>query len=162
LKSADTVEDFTQQASAFWKSRGGRLTVVREIICQCIGTRNDAFVAEDLWQETRKLDPGISISSIYRTLADLVEGELLKEIRSHGEHRRFMKSSSAAATGHLICKDCRRVIPLQDQCLALREGALIRGLGFQTGGMHLQIEAACESLSRCGSCENLDGDQAPE
>jgi Fur family transcriptional regulator, ferric uptake regulator len=150
------VDDFTRQALGFWQERGGRMTVVREIICKAIATRDSAFVTEDLWKEVRKHDPGISMASVYRTVADLLEAKLLQEIRGPREHRSFVKSGSAeAATGHLICKDCRRILPLDAGCLALREGAVIRGLGFQTAGMHLQIEAGCDALKRCGTCENL-------
>lgn len=156
-ESTNPVDDFTIQANAYWQERGGRKTVVREIICRSIADRSSAFVAEELWQEARKYDPGISIASIYRTLTDLVQACLLREIHGPRDERSYVKSASTAATsGHLICKDCHRIVPLNDDCLALREGAMIRGLGFETGGMHLQIEAACESLKRCGTCENRD------
>lgn len=156
------ADDFTRQAVGFWQERGGRMTVVREIICRSIANRNSAFVAEELWQEARKHDRGISMASVYRALVDLVEAGLLREIHGPSEQRSFVKSAStAAATGHLICKDCHRIVPLSDGCLALREGAMIRGLGFQTGGMHLQIEAACESLKRSGTCENRDRETSP-
>jgi Fur family ferric uptake transcriptional regulator len=149
------ADDFGRLATAFWQERGGRMTIVRRIICQSIAARDSAFVAEEMWQEARKHDRGISMASVYRTLTDLIEARLLREIHGPSEQRSFVKSASTvAATGHLICKDCHRIVPLSDDCLALREGAMIRSLGFQTGGMHLQIEAACESLQRCGTCEN--------
>lgn len=152
------ADDFARRAAAFWQEKGGRMTIVRRIICRSIAARDSAFVAEEMWQEARKHDRGISMASVYRTLADLIEAGLLREIHGPSEQRSFVKSAStAAATGHLICKDCHRIVPLSDDCLALREGAMIRGLGFQTGGMHLQIEAACESLQRCGTCENRGG-----
>ena len=151
------ADDLTQQATAFWEQRGGRMTVVRRIICQTIADHELAFTAEELWHDVKKQDRGISMASVYRALADLVEAGLLREIHGQREQRSFVKSTSAAATtGHLICKDCHRIVPLNDECLALREGAMIRGLGFQTGGMRLQIEAACESLKRCGTCDNKD------
>ncbi|MES2922206.1 MAG: transcriptional repressor [Verrucomicrobiota bacterium] len=154
-ESTAPVDDFARQATEFWQERGGRMTVVRQIICQTITGRESTFVAEGLWNEARKHDRGISMASVYRTLTDLVEAGLLREIHVPGDQRSFVKSASTAATsGHLICKDCHRIVPLSDGCLALREGAMIRNLGFQTGGMHLQIEAACESLQRCGTCEN--------
>jgi Fur family ferric uptake transcriptional regulator len=146
---------FTARANDFWRDRGGRMTVVREMVCGAVVARPTAFVAEELWQEVRRKDPGISMASIYRTLTDLVEAGLLREIRGSRDQRSFVKADSPAATsGHLICKDCHRIVPLDDGCLALREGAMIRGLGFDTAGMHLQIEAECESLKRCGTCEN--------
>lgn len=153
--------DFASLANGFWQNRGGRMTVVREVICQSISHRESAFTAEELWLEVRKQDPGISMASIYRTLTDLVEADLLREIHRPRDQRSFVKSGlAAAASGHLICKDCRRIIPLSADCLTLREGAMIRGLGFDAGGMHLQIEAACESLKRCGVCENQN--RSPE
>lgn len=147
-------DEFIARADGFWRDRGGRMTVVREMICRELGERSSAFTADELWQEVRKKDPGISMASIYRTLTDLVEAGLLREIRGPRDQRSFVKSDSPAATsGHLICKDCHRIVPLDDGCLVLREGAMIRGLGFDTAGMHLQIEAECESLKRCGTCD---------
>jgi Fur family ferric uptake transcriptional regulator len=155
IDSPSPVNAFIIQADAYWRKRGGRLTVVREIICQSIAVRESAFVAEDIWNEARKQDRGISIASIYRTLADLIQAGLLREIHGPRDERSYVKSASTTATsGHLICKDCHRIVPLSDDCLALREGAMIRGLGFETSGMNLQIEATCESLKRCGTCEN--------
>lgn len=131
------------------------MTVVREMICQAVDVRATAFIAEELWQDVRRKDPGISMASVYRTLTDLIEAGLLREIHGPRDQRSFVKSDSpAASSGHLICRDCHRIIPLDDGCLALREGAMIRGLGFNTAGMHLQIEAECESMKRCGTCAN--------
>lgn len=161
-ESTSPADDFAVQAGSWWQQRGGRMTVVREVICRSIADRTSSFIAEQLWQETRRHDPGISITSIYRTLTDLVQAGLLREIHGPREERAFVKSVSTTATsGHLICKDCHRIVPLSDDCLALREGAMIRGMGFETGGMHLQIEATCESLKRCGTCENRDSSLDP-
>jgi Fur family ferric uptake transcriptional regulator len=151
------INAFVIQADAYWKQRGKRMTVAREIICQSIAGRDTAFVAEEIWNEARKQDRGISIASIYRALADLVQAGLLREIHGPRDERSYVKSTSTAATsGHLICKYCHRIVPLSDDCLALREGAMIRKLGFETSGMKLQIEATCESMKRCGTCENYD------
>jgi Fur family transcriptional regulator, ferric uptake regulator len=154
-ESTTPVDDFAIRARAYWQEHGGRMTVVREIICRTITGWDSSFVAEELWQEARKHDRGISIASIYRTLTSLLQAGLLREIHGPREERSYVKSASAtASSGHLICRDCHRIVPLSADCLALREGAMIRSLGFETGGMHLQIEAACESLKRCGACEN--------
>lgn len=154
LEPTRIADDFTARADEFWRDRGGRMTVVREMICRVVGERGAAFVAEELWQEVRRIDPGISMASIYRSLTDLVEAGLLREIRGPSDQRSFVKTDSPTATsGHLICKDCHRIVPLDDGCLALREGAMIRSLGFDTAGMHLQIEAECESMKRSGTCE---------
>lgn len=60
--------------------------------------------------------------------------------------------------GGLICKDCQRVISLNDDCLVLREGAAVKTLGFQSSGMSLRIEAHCENLRQSGVCEHCRRD----
>jgi hypothetical protein len=36
----DSADDFTRQATVFWQERGGRMTVVRNIICRSIASRH--------------------------------------------------------------------------------------------------------------------------
>ncbi|NJM37947.1 MAG: transcriptional repressor [Akkermansiaceae bacterium] len=153
--STDAIERFVQHARDFWSANGMRMTLLRKIICRTIAGQDAPFVADGLWLDARKKDRGISLSSVYRTLADLVEANLLHEIHNPSKQRTFVKAdSSVSSTAHLVCADCHRVIPLNDECLALRQEALLKQLGFETSGIHLHIEAACESLRRCGVCEN--------
>jgi Fur family transcriptional regulator, ferric uptake regulator len=153
--SCHSAGDFIARATDFWQQRGGRLTFVRKLICDCAARRRTTFTAESLWTETRKTDKGISIASIYRTLADLAEAGLLREFPRPGHPCMFVRiADGGQAKGHLICKDCKRVVPFDDDCLALREGTTVRTLGFQTAGMSLRIEAHCENLRQSGNCEH--------
>ncbi len=146
---------FLAKALSYWREKGGRMTIVRDIISKTVGGSGSAFVADELWLQVRKIDPTISMASIYRTLADLVDAGLVREIHGQRDQRSFVKEEAdESATGHVICKDCHRIIPLNNDCLALREGAKLRSLGFATHGMHLQIEAACESLKQSGVCDH--------
>lgn len=151
--------DFSQRAASFWRERGGRMTPVREILCRAIFKGATTFTAEDLLDRGRKLDRGISSASVYRTVADLVVAGLLREIRNQRDQRSFVVVEDAAQTpvGHVVCADCQKVIPLDDECAPLREGAMLKRMGFSAGGMHLQIEASCESMQRSGTCENPGG-----
>ncbi|MGC4013841.1 MAG: transcriptional repressor [Luteolibacter sp.] len=149
------ASDFATRAAAFWRDRGGRMTPVREVLCRAIVASEKAFVAEELLERARKLDRGISCASVYRALSDLVEAGLLREIRGPRDQRSFVAAGlPQAPVGHVVCSDCRRVIPLEDECVPLREAAMLKRMGFASGGMHLRIEASCESMKRCGTCEN--------
>lgn len=144
---------FLEKARLYWRDKGGRMTIVREMISKAVSQSGSAFVADELWLKVRKIDPAVSMASIYRTLADLVDAGLLREIHGQRDQRSFVKDEAdQSSSGHVICKDCHRIIPLNDDCLALREGAMLRSLGFASQGMHLQIEAACESLKQSGIC----------
>ncbi|WP_338285376.1 transcriptional repressor [Luteolibacter sp. LG18] len=146
--------EFAIRAAAFWRERGGRMTPVREMLCRAIEHSEGAFVADELLERARKLDRGISSASVYRALSDLVEAGLLREIRGPRDQRSFVRAGTPQAkVGHVVCTDCHRVIPLEDECVPLREAAMLKRMGFAAGGMHLRIEAACESMKRCGTCE---------
>jgi len=146
-------ESFTDQAKRFWELRGGRMTHVRKEICEQAARRDCPFTADDLWREIRKRDQGISIASVYRTLSDLAKTGLLREIPRQGEQCLYVSMEHGSqAKGHLICKDCKQVISLSADCLALREGAVVKALGFQSAGMNLRIEAHCEDLRQTGTC----------
>jgi Fur family ferric uptake transcriptional regulator len=151
--------EFSHRAASFWRERGGRMTPVREILCKAIVKGAPTFTAEDLLDRGRKLDRGISSASVYRTVADLVVAGLLREIRNHRDQRSFIVVDQAESTpvGHVVCADCQKVIPLDDECVSLREGAMLKRMGFSSGGMHLQIEASCESMQKSGVCENPGG-----
>jgi Fur family transcriptional regulator, ferric uptake regulator len=150
------------KAAEFWRARGGHLTFVRRVICDCVELQSSLFSSEALWRECRKVDHGISMASVYRTLVDLLESGLLREIASSNDQRLFVCADVATAEkGFLICKNCNRVVPLENHCLALREGAAIRGLGFRTNGMNLLIEADCENYHTHGDCEHHSAEESP-
>ena len=112
--------DFATRAAAFWRERGGRMTPVREMLCRAIEGSEGAFIAEELLERARKLDRGISSASVYRALSDLVEAGLLREIRGPREMRSFVTAGPSHSTvGHVVCADCHRVIPLEDECAGL-------------------------------------------
>ena len=76
----DGVEGFVTSAKQFWQSRGSRLSVVRRVLCEVIAERDEPFDAETLLGWAHKVDPVISISSVYRTVRDLEEAGLLVRI----------------------------------------------------------------------------------
>ncbi|NJM36602.1 MAG: hypothetical protein HC845_01305, partial [Akkermansiaceae bacterium] len=147
--------DFTEKASRYWQERGGRITAVRKIICHSIFEQQQAFTADELWREARKQDRGISLASVYRTLTDLVRSQLVREIPGPRDQRLFIKSySPEKSCGQLVCSDCQRIIPLNENLHLPQQGAALKELGFDPGMMHVHIHASCESFHRCGVCEN--------
>ena len=154
-ESPSPSHKLSTKAADFWRARGGHLTFVRRVICDCVEQQASLFTAEDLWRESRKIDAGISMASVYRTLVDLLEAGLLRDIVRSNDQRIFIRADMATAERvFLICKNCARVIPLENHCLALREGSSIRSLGFRANGMQILIEADCEDHLAGGHCEH--------
>ena len=129
------------------------MTVVRRLISEQAFAAIEPFHAEELHARVRTLDRGVSLASVYRTLGQLVEADLLRTITgTHGERHYTVVDQPAAGLSHIVCTDCKRVHPMDDPCLPMREGPLVRRQGFVPLSMSLRIEAACEELRLRGTC----------
>ena len=136
--------------------RGLRRTAQREIIVEAAFANDDHFTAEELWVKAKKLDPKTSRATVYRTIALLLECNLLKEIDLGRDERvydpNFLDSPDH---NHLICVDCGKVIEFEDENAATLIDCLTRRLGFRPSSKSMKIEACCDKLRSDGVCENL-------
>lgn len=147
------IEAFCERAAAAGMERGGRKTQVRDVICRVIGEQTAPFNAEELLRKVRKIDRIISMASVYRTLASLIESGLLREVEGvRGTRCYLVVEERNDALSSIVCTDCEQVVMMPDECLPLREGFLARQLGFNPKKMSLRIEASCEELRRSGTC----------
>lgn len=152
------------QAIAYWKVNGLKMTSVRKIICQTAFESVGAFDAEELLQKARKQDGLISLSTVYRTLSTLLEAGLLVEVEGIDRKKCYsVVGTQTAATSHVVCQDCGEVIPVENPCLSLRESGSVHKTGFSPKKMSLRIEATCDELHSCGTCarSNKSGDPHP-
>lgn len=148
--------DWLKQAGEFWKSRGSSMTVVRRVICETIADNSKAFHAEDLLKECRAKDGMISLSTVYRTIKHLIEGNLLSEIDGVGEKSFYtMKLGNEIGESTLICTDCDNVFPVDNPCLALREADVARKMHLTPKRVSLKIESTCNELKKVGTCEHM-------
>lgn len=149
------IEELTRRAEAFWSGRGSRMTTVRRVLCRTIFAIQGSLDAEELLRKARESDKLISLSTVYRTLSDLVDAGLLVVVEGRDGKKNYNPVDSATqATSHIVCEDCGHVIPVANPCLALREGSAARAAGFQPSKISLRIEASCDELKRTGKCAN--------
>ncbi|MFH1498815.1 MAG: transcriptional repressor [Verrucomicrobiota bacterium] len=152
-RTPEAIEAFCLNAQDHWNRQGGRRSQVREVLTRIIGAQQLPFSAEQLLAEARREDRGISQASVYRTLAGLVEAGLLNAFTGPGQLRCYsVVDAGRGGVSNIVCTDCEQIVPMQDDCLPLREGFLARQLGFTPSKMSLRIEASCEELKRTGAC----------
>lgn len=153
-RTPQQIDAFTERAEACWQEQGGRRTQVRDVICRVIGSQAAPFDAEELLREVRKVDRVVSMASVYRTLAKLVEAGALREIPgARGTRCYVIVEEVNDGMSSIVCTDCEQVVVMDDGCLPLREGFLARQLGFYPKKMSLRIEASCEELRVRGECQ---------
>lgn len=156
-----TPAELVDRARLAWKAQAAPFTSVRRILCEAAFSLVDPFAAEQLLARARQSDRLISLSTVYRTLAQLSEFGLLREIENPRGQRLFIAANSpAAGTGHVVCRDCGQVIALDSPCLNLREGALAREHGFSAKQVSVRIEATCDQLHSTGRCTRRSKQEA--
>lgn len=140
------------------RARGYRLTRQRLAILETAFLVEGHFSAEDLWKQSRKIDSGVSLPTVYRILRLMVECGYLTPLRlvSDKEHYAAHDRPAPTKSNHIVCKDCDKVIAYDAACMELREGALIDRLGFKADSWVFRVEARCKSFSQSGSCENKE------
>ena len=140
----------------FMKSKGLRRTAQRDIIIKAAFSTKEHFTAEQLWDMARELDPQTSRATLYRTLALLVEGGLLREI-DLGRDQKYYDPNFLEHPNHnhLICVDCGKVIEFEDSHIEVLEDCITRRLGFKPTKRSIRIEACCDKLRETGMCDNL-------
>ena len=145
-----------ERLDAFIRRKGLRRTGQREAILKTIFSKDEHFSAEELFERVRKANAGISRATVYRTLALLVEAELLREIDLGDNQTTYDPNFlEKPAHNHLLCIDCGRVVEFEDSHIELLNECVSRRLGFRPVRQTLKIEATCEQLRLNGRCPNL-------
>ncbi len=153
--TSDTNDSLKEQAFDYWRSKGRGITAVRKIMCDVIFETNETFNADQLLARVRAVDKAVSLSTVYRNLHDLVEAEVLYELEGADDKRVFaVASSDNNGSSHIVCRDCKQVIPIENPCLSIRESALARQKGFSPKRISLRLEASCDELGATGHCKN--------
>lgn len=135
--------------SGAFKDLSRRNTKPREIIeekLKDLAREGKSFTAEDLLAEARSANAHIGRATVFRSIDQLVEMELLGRIDfPDGKHRYFVCGESSHHH-HLVCTKCHRVTKF-DYCLPAE---VISSIGDQE---HFAIEGHSLTLfGRCKSC----------
>ena len=145
-----------ERLDEFIRRKKLRRTGQRETIVRAAFSKDEHFTAEELCARARQLDADTSRATVYRTLALLVEADLLREIDLGDNQTTYDPNFlDKPSHNHLVCIDCGRVVEFEDSHLDLLNDCVTRRLGFKPVRQSIKIEANCEQLRLKGRCPNL-------
>lgn len=127
--------------------QGHRLTPQREMILTVICEINGHLTAEEILKRVRKRYPYINKSAVYRTLdllsrlnlvnpTDFGQGRVEYEIHQHPHHH------------HLLCRNCRQMIEVDETIFTPLERALRTDYGFFADLDHFAIFGLCRRCQK--------------
>ena len=133
----------------FLQSKGKRITQQRRILLDHVFKRHEHFDAEDLIDELSRTDSGQRVSrpTVYRTLRELVDAGLLKQMELGGRSV-YEHDYGYPQHDHLHCQKCNKLIEFRsDEFLELRQ-KVAGEHGFRVTGHRLIISGVCQNCSR--------------
>jgi Fur family transcriptional regulator, ferric uptake regulator len=96
------------------REHGLRITEQRRSILDVIERSDKHPTAEEIFDDVRKINPGISLATVYRTLAMLRENGLIEQRFFSPEHdRSHFELSTASDHFHFLCLGCGKIIEFE-------------------------------------------------
>jgi Fur family transcriptional regulator, ferric uptake regulator len=133
-----------QDLEAALLARGLRRSAARAAILEEFAACHEHVSAEELTALVRRRLPGVSPSTVYRTLNVLV-GAGLATARAFGDgHTRF-EPARPEHHDHLICTSCGEVVEFREDEIERLQAAVARDHGFEIVTHKLELYGECKT-----------------
>jgi Fur family ferric uptake transcriptional regulator len=120
------------------EAKGLRLTEQRRVIAAVLEEAFDHPDVEELYARASKLDPKISLATVYRTVKLFEDFDLLEK-HEFGDGRARYESSDRDHHDHLIDINSGQVIEFVDKEIEELQEKIARKLGYRLKGHRLEL-----------------------
>jgi Fur family transcriptional regulator, ferric uptake regulator len=136
-----TQDDFV----TLLRDKGVRPTRQRlDLLTELAHEPNDA-TAQELWRRLRaRRQSSVGLATVYRTLAVLREREVVDTLAHHGTELCY-RLCSDEHHHHLVCRECHRVVELDECDLGDWIDRLAARHGFTSLHHSLEVEGTCSN-----------------
>jgi Fur family ferric uptake transcriptional regulator len=120
--------------------KGMRMTAQRRVIARVLAGSRDHPDVEELHRRALRVDPGISVSTVYRTVR-LFEDAGIIERHAFGDGRARFERAPEEHHDHLIDIRSGRVVEFQSAEIEALQAIIAERLGFRLVGHRLELYA---------------------
>lgn len=131
------------EAKSICKTRGARLTPVRERVLELLWDAHRPLGAYDILETLAEEGFGSQPPVVYRALDFLIEQGLVHKIERLNAFLACDCPTDAHGAKFLICTGCDRVAEFDDQAIAKALNKIAAGTGFAIGRATLEVEGLC-------------------
>jgi Fur family ferric uptake transcriptional regulator len=133
----------------YLQSRGKRITQQRRLLVQHVFQRHEHFDADELIDEVSrsKLAFRVSRPTVYRTLRELVDAGLLRQMTLRGRAV-YEHDYGYPQHDHLHCERCNKLIEFRSDEIQRLIADVAREKGFRVSGQRLIINGVCADCSK--------------
>lgn len=135
--AADDVDELCDELRA----RGARITRTLRDVLTVLASGGDHLTAGDVLDRLRPTNPGVQVSTVYRTLERLSGWGMVEHV--HLGQGALAYHLRPDPHGHLVCEGCGRVLDIPSALLAPLAGRLDRDHGFALRTGHVALSGWC-------------------
>ena len=138
------MHHYVNSSNEMLRKRGYRLTPQRFMILSVIQEAEEHLSIDQITERVQKRNPYVSLSTIYRTLELLRELGLVRENHLPGEQPRY-EAAEGKAHHHLVCRNCRAIIHLDNALLGNLNEQLQEQYHFYNLTLDLVASGYCDA-----------------
>lgn len=131
---------------AYIAERGLKHSRQRDRIAETFLGMGGHVSVEELVARVRRLDPRISVATVYRTMKILSECGLATPRQFGGNQTRYEAAAGRAHHDHLICTSCGEIVEFANEKIETLQALVARRHGFEVESHRLELYGRC---ARC-------------
>ena len=121
------------------RDKGMKMTEQRRAIARVLSDSNDHPDVEELHRRVVKIDPRVSIATVYRTVRLFEEQHILERLDFGDGRARYEEAEGRHHHHHLINLETGEVIEFENEQLERLKRKIARDLGFDLVGERLEL-----------------------
>ncbi len=131
---------------AYISERGLKHSKQRDRIADTFFAMGGHVSVEELVARVRRLDPRISVATVYRTMKLLADCGLAVPRQFGGNQTRYEAAAGRAHHDHLICTGCGEIVEFANEKIESLQDLVARRHGFEVESHKLELYGRC---ARC-------------
>ena len=136
---------WTENALTRLREASGRSGAARHLVVELLGEQDCCLSAHELHEQARARGARIGIASVYRALEGMDALGLIQRVDLGDGVARFEPSYAGGDHHHhLVCDDCGKVEPFEDQTLESAIARVADGRGYVVAAHDVVLHGACE------------------
>ena len=124
-------QTITSRIEELCAKNGVKITHQRRIIAEVISKSKDHPDANEVFLRSNKIDPRISLATVYRTIKLFEENNVLNRIDLGGKRARYEELDENAHHDHLIDVDSGEIIEFLDEEIEALQKNIAKKLGYE-------------------------------
>jgi len=136
------MEDLVTSEERRLRAAGKRITPQRKLVLGVLAQAKGHMDAFEIYEQGRRLDARLSLSTVYRSLSVLKEVGVVRELHLDDEHHHY-ELDGRDGHSHLVCLECGRVIEVDSSAFVAAAAEVGAAHQFEVASAQVELSGYC-------------------